>query len=73
MPTDPPGTYTASCDEPANSLSVGDHAISAVFYGDSNYPSNSGFLPTQTVSPADTATTITSPSPGASIGYGNES
>ena len=71
--TSTPGTYTATCDEPANSLSVGDHAISVDFYGDGTYPPNSGSLPTQTVDQADTTTTITSPSPGSSIGYGNES
>ena len=30
-------------------------------------------LPTQTVDQPDTTTTITSPSPGATVGYGNES
>ena len=69
----PSGTYTATCDEPANMLSVGDHAIAANFFGDSTYPGQSGFLPTQTVDPADTTTTINSPLPGASILYGNES
>jgi hypothetical protein len=73
MGTSTPGTYTASCDEPANSLSVGDHAISVDFYGDGTYPSNDGYLPTQTVDQADPTTTITSPSPGSTIGYGNES
>ena len=71
--TGPPGTYTATCDEPANSLPVGNHPITVNFFGDATYPSASGFLPTQTVDPADTTTTINSPSPGASIGYGNES
>ena len=68
-----PGTYTATCDEPANSLSVGNHAISVDFYGDGTYPPNTADLPTQTVDQADTTTTITSPSPGSTIGYGNES
>ena len=27
-----PGTYTATCDEPTGSLSVGDHAITAIFH-----------------------------------------
>ena len=68
-----PGTYTATCDEPTNSLSIGDHAITAIFNGDSTYFPNTGSLPTQTVDQADTTTTITSPSPGTSITYGNES
>jgi hypothetical protein len=72
-PTGPAGAYKAACDESANSLSVGDHAISAVFFGDQNYAPETGLLPTQTVDPADTTTTITSPLAGASIGYGNES
>ena len=67
------GIYTATCDEPTNSLSVGDHAITAIFNGDSTYFPNSGFLPTQTVEQGDTTTTITSPTPGTSITYGNES
>ena len=58
-----PGTYTATCDEPANSLSVGDHAITAIFNGDSTYFPDAGSLPTQTVTQADTTTTITSPYP----------
>jgi hypothetical protein len=73
MTTSTPGTYTATCDEPANSLSVGDHAITAIFSGDSTYFPNTGFLPTQTVDQGDTTTTITSPTPGTSITYGNES
>jgi hypothetical protein len=68
-----PGTYTATCDEPTNSLSVGDHAITAIFNGDSTYFPDTGFLPTQTVEQGGTATTITSPTPGTSITYGNES
>ncbi len=68
-----PGTYTASCDEATSSLSVGDHAVTAIFNGDSTYFPDSGFLPTQTVEQGDTTTTITSPTPGTSITYGNES
>jgi len=68
-----PGTYTATCDEPTSSLSMGDHAIRAIFHGDLNYLPATGFLPTQTVDQAATTTTITSPSPGSSITYGNES
>jgi Bacterial Ig-like domain (group 3) len=68
-----PGIYTATCDEPTNSLSIGDHAITAIFNGDSTYFPNTGLLPTQTVDQADTTTTITSPSPGTSTTYGNES
>ena len=68
-----PGAYTATCDEPTNSLSIGDHAIQAIFDGDSTYFPNTGSLPTQTVDPGDTTTTITSPTPGTSITYGNES
>ena len=30
-----PGTYAATCDEPTNSLPIGDHSIQANFYGDS--------------------------------------
>ena len=67
-----PGIYTATCDEPTNSLSVGDHAITAIFNGDATYSPNTGSLPTQTVQ-GDTTTTITSPTPGTSITYGNES
>ena len=73
MGTGTPGTYVATCDEPANSLSVGNHTISVEFYGDGTYPPNTADLPTQTVDQADTTTTITSPSPGATVGYGNES
>jgi hypothetical protein len=74
-PTTPPtGIYTATCDEPSSSLSVGDHAIAAVFGGDLNYPGQvTGYLPTQTVDQAPSITTITSPPPGTSTTYGNES
>jgi hypothetical protein len=68
-----PGTYTAACDEPTNSLSLGDHSITAIFNGDSAYSPDSASLPTQTVDQAGTTTTITSPVPGTSITYGNES
>jgi hypothetical protein len=67
-----PGTYTANCDEAGNSLSVGDHTITANFFGDGNYFANTGTM-TQTVNQANTTTTITSPSPGTSITYGDES
>ncbi len=70
----PPGIYTATCDEPANSLSVGDHVITANFYGDGNYqPATATLVPDQVVQQATTTTTITSPSPGTLITYGNES
>ncbi len=68
----PPGTYTATCDEPNSYLSIGDHTIRAIFHGDATYLPNTGSLP-QTVVQAATTTTITSPSPGTSITYGNES
>ena len=68
-----PGTYTATCDEPTNSLQIGNHTIQAFFNGDSNYFPNVASLPTQTVDQGDTTTTITSPTPGTSITYGNES
>ena len=68
-----PGTYTSSCDEPANSLSIGPHAITATFSGDSSYAPSTGSLPIQTVDRAETTTTLTSPVPGASIVYGDES
>ena len=73
LSTATPGTYTATCDEPTNSLSIGNHAITAIFHGDSTYLPATGFLPTQTVDQAATTTTITSPPPGSSITYGNES
>ena len=73
LATATPGTFAATCDEPTNSLSIGDHAILANFFGDSTYFPNTGSLPTQTVDEADTTTTITSPTPGTSITYGNES
>ena len=66
------GTYAATCDEPANSLSTGDHTITANFFGDSTYVPNSAMF-TQTVEKADTTTTITSPLPGASVTFGDES
>ncbi len=70
----PPGIYTATCDEPGNSLSVGDHSIAAIFGGDNTYIGATAFvMPDQTVQQATTTTTITSPSPGTSITYGNES
>ena len=71
--TGTPGTYLASCDEPSNSLWVGSHNITAIFQNDPNYFPATGFLPTQTVDQAATTTTITSPLPGSSVTYGNES
>ena len=58
------GIYTASCDEPASSLSIGPHAITATFSGDSSYPPATGSLPIQTVTQAMTTTTLTSPMAG---------
>ena len=66
------GTYTATCDEPGSAMSLGDHSITAIFNGDVNYSPNSALL-SQTVSPGATTTTITSPSTGSSVTYGNES
>ena len=70
--TAPPGTYAATCVEPNSYLWPGDHTITAIFHGDGPYPPNTGSL-TQTVVQAPTTTMITSPSPGRSITYGNES
>ena len=70
----PPGIYTATCDEPGNSLSVGDHVITAIFMGDNNYqPATATLVPDQSVQQATTTTTIDSPLPGTSITYGDES
>ena len=69
--TPTPGTYTATCDEQANQISVGPHDIVANFDGDPTYGFASGSL-TQTVVPGPTTTTITYPSPGSSLPYGNE-
>ena len=66
------GTYTATCSESAVSMSVGSHDITADFAGDSTYAPGSGSL-TQTVNQATTNTVVTSPSPGSSVTYGNES
>lgn len=66
------GMYTASCSESAGSMSIGTHGITADFGGDSTYAPASGSL-TQTVNQATTNTVITSPSPGSSVTYGNES
>ncbi len=65
------GEFTATCSEPATSMSVGPHTITADFAGDSTYTPGSGSM-TQTVDQAATNTTITSPSPGSSVMYGNE-
>ena len=68
------GIYSTTCDEPASALSVGQHAITATFGGDSSYPGDTGtLLPVQTVSQALTTTTINFPLPGTSVTYGNES
>ena len=67
-----PGTYTATCVEPNSYLPIGDHTITAIFHGDGTYPPNTGSLP-QTVVQAPTTTMITSPFPGTSVIYGNES
>ena len=70
----PPGIYTETCDEPADSLSVGDHVITANFYGDGNYqPATATLVPDQSVQQATTTTTITSPLPGTPVTYGSES
>lgn len=66
------GMYTATCNESAVSMSVGSHGITADFAGDSTYAPASGSL-TQTVDQAPTNTVITSPSPGSSVIFGNES
>ena len=70
--TGTPGTYTATCHEPASEMSVGTHPITASFAGDSTYGPGSGSL-NQTVDQGPTTTTITAPSPGSSVSYGNES
>jgi hypothetical protein len=66
------GTYTATCTETGDAMSLGGHSVSASFNGDINYMPETGYL-TQNVNPGATLTTITSPSPGVSIAYGNES
>ncbi len=68
--TDSPGTYIATCTEPAGSMSIGSHGITGDFAGDSNYAPGSGSL-TQVVQ-ATTNTVITSPSPDEPFTYGNE-
>ncbi len=70
-PSATPGTYTVTCDEPTGNLSLGDRSITAYFNGDPNYNPNV-MTTTETISQANTVTTITSPSPGSSVGYGNE-
>jgi Bacterial Ig-like domain (group 3) len=71
MPTATPGTYVATCQQPANNVTVGTPNISALFGGDSVYDQGSGSL-SETVIPAPTTTVITSPAPGSSTIYGNE-
>jgi hypothetical protein len=66
------GMYTATCSESAVSMSIGSHGITAEFAGDLTYAPASDSL-TQTVNKATTNTVITSPSPGSSVTYGNES
>ena len=70
-PTATPGNYTVTCDEPTGNLNVGDRSITAYFNGDPNYNPNMGST-TETISPGATVTTITSPSAGSSVSYGNE-
>ncbi len=70
-PTATPGTYSVTCDETGNNLSVGDRSITATFDGDPNYNPNVGST-TETITPGDTITTIISPSAGSSVSYGNE-
>jgi Domain of unknown function (DUF4214)/Bacterial Ig-like domain (group 3) len=70
-PTATPGTYTVTCDEATGNLNVGDRSITAYFNGDPNYNPNMGST-TETISPGATITTITSPSAGSSVSYGNE-
>jgi hypothetical protein len=41
-------------------LSVGSHSITIVYNGDPNYGGSNGSLPTQTVNPANTTTSVTS-------------
>ncbi len=71
QPTATAGTYTVTCDEPGGNLNVGDRSITASFNGDPDYGPNVSTT-TETISPAVTATTITFPSAGSSISYGNE-
>ena len=71
-PTSVPGTYTATCDEPGNQMSVGTHAIQADFNGDTTYGPGTTSS-SQVVDPGPTTTTITFPGPGDSVPYGNES
>ncbi len=66
------GVFTATCGEPGSFMSVGAHTITVLFGGDSTYAPGSGTL-TQNVNHAATTTVITSPSPGSSVTYGNES
>ena len=70
-PTATPGTYTVTCDESGNAMSVGGHSITAFFNGDLNYNPNTGSF-SQTVSSGATTTSITSPTAGSSETYGNE-
>ncbi len=70
-PSATPGTYTVTCDETTGNLYVGDRSITASFNGDPNYNPNLTTT-TETIGLADTVTTITSPSAGSSVGYGNE-
>jgi hypothetical protein len=73
-PTATPGIYAVTCDESTSNLNVGDRSITATFNGDPNYnfgDSTQNSI-TETISPATTITTITWPSPGSSISYGNE-
>ena len=60
------GTYTATCDEPNNVLSIGNHNITAIFSGDTNYFPATGLLPIQTVDQAGATTTLIT-SPGSTV------
>ena len=66
------GTYTATCDQPGNQMSIGTHPIQVDFSGDQTYGPGNGTL-SQVVDQGPTTTTITDPAPGASVPYGNES
>ena len=56
---------------PPATSTLGDRSITAYFNGDPNYNPNV-MTTTETIGQANTVTTITSPSPGSSVGYGNE-
>ena len=70
-PTVTPGTFTATCDQSGSDLSVGTHAISAVFGGDGTYGPANGSM-SEEIDPGATTTMIDFPAPGASLPYGDE-